>query len=236
MTKRDAAPVPPHLSERDGSAAAWVGCESGPAAHPPYNRVLQMAVLALLLVTPLIFPWRIQHDGALNYRFSSFLIPKEAFALFVIVFAACYWLIAMVRNGAVRLRLHPILLPIATFTVFAGVSVLYSPARYTSAVGFAKLFAVIVFFVVCLNAFFGMKELRAGLYAIFLSGTLVATASLAQLFGIWCELHPDVRYPALIQPVIWLARRTAHLFPLWPGNGCTRPSGTTAVLQAICSP
>jgi len=218
LTKRDATPLSPHLQERAGSAAADIGCDSGQAPHPPYRTVLQMAVLALLFLTPLIFPWRIQHDGALNYRFSSFMIPKEAFALTVIVFAACYWLIAMVRDDTMRFRSHPILLPIAAFTALAGISVLYSPARYTSAVDFAKLCAVILFFLISVNAFLGMKELRTALYAILLSGLVVATASLVQLFGIWCEGHPDVRFPMLIQPVIWLARRMAHLFPLWPGN------------------
>jgi O-antigen ligase/Flp pilus assembly protein TadD len=218
LTKRDATPLSPHLSESDGSATACIGCEPEPAAHPPYHTVLQVAVLALLFLTPLIFPWRIQHDGALNYRFSSFMIPKEAFALTVIVFAACYWLIAMMRDGATRFRSHPILFPIAAFTALAGISVLYSPARYTSAVDFAKLCAVILFFLISLNAFLGMKETRTALYAIFLSGLVVATASLVQLFGIWCEGHPDVRFPMLIQPIVWLAKRVAHLFPLWPGN------------------
>jgi len=218
LTKRDATPLSPHLPESDGSATACIGCESRSAAHPPYQTVLQVAVLALLFITPLIFPWRIQHDGNLNYRFSSFMVPKEAFALSVIVIAACYWLTAMVHKGTVQLRSHPILLPVAAFTALAGISVLYSPTRYTSAVDFAKLCAVTLFFLISLNVFLGMKERRVALYAMFLSAFVVASTSLVQLFGIWCEVHPDVRFPGLIQPVIWLGRRVAHLFPLWPGN------------------
>ena len=181
------------MSESAGSSTSWTSSESEPPEQPPYNKVLQMAVLALLFLTPLIFPWRIQYAGALNYRFSSFLIPKEAFALLVIVSAACYWLIAMARGGTLRFRSHPILLPIAVFTALAGVSVLYSPTRYTSAIDFAKLFTVIVFFLVSLNAFFDQNSARLALYAIFFSGLIVAALSILQLAGGLSWLFP--RYP-----------------------------------------
>ena len=163
--------------------------------HSPYTKILRAVVLTLLFLTPLIFPWRIQLDGAVNYRFSSFFAPKELFVQFLVVSAACCWLIAMVRGGTLRFRWNPILLPIAVFTVLAGVSVLYAPSRYNTAIEFARMLTVVAFFLISLNALQDESETRLALHALFLSGLAVATLSLAQLAG----------------ALSWL-------FPFWPGN------------------
>jgi O-antigen ligase/Tfp pilus assembly protein PilF len=157
--------------------------------------VLRAVVLALLLLTPLLFAWRIQYGGALSYRFSSFEIPKEAFVQFLVVCATCYWLIAMVRGGSLQFRRNPVLLPVAVFAVLAGASVLYAPSRYNTALEFAKMLVFITFFLITMNAFVDERQTRVALYALFLSGFAVAALSLLQLAGV----------------LSWL-------FPVWPGN------------------
>jgi len=134
LTKRDVLRLSVIASRKVGLSASRSYCEAGPRTHPPYTKVLRVAVLALLFFTPLIFPWRIEYGDALTYRFSSFLAPKEAFVQLVVVCAGCYWLIVMVRGGTLRFRSDPILLPVAAFTILAGASVLYAPSRYNTVI------------------------------------------------------------------------------------------------------
>jgi len=195
LTKRDVVRLSVHASNKAGSSASRSSCEAGPRMHEPYTKLLRAAVVALLLLTPLLFAWRIQYGGALSYRFSSFEVPKEAFVQFLVVCAACYWVIAMVRSGSLQLRRNPILLPIGILTALAGISVLYAPSRYNTALEFAKMLVFITFFLISLNAFVDEKQTRVALCALFLSGFAVAALSLLQLAGV----------------LSWL-------FPVWPGN------------------
>jgi len=195
LTKRDGVRLSVPASNEAGSSASRSSYEAGPPVHQPHAKVLRAAVLALLLLTPLLFAWRVQYGGALTYRFSSFEVPKEAFVELVVVCAACYWLIAMLRGGSLRFRRNPILLPIAVFTAVAGFSVVYAPSRYNTAMEFARLLTLVAFFLISLNVFLDEKQTRVALYALFLSGLAVAILSLLQLAGV----------------LSWL-------FPVWPGN------------------
>jgi O-antigen ligase/Tfp pilus assembly protein PilF len=141
----------------------------------------------VLFLTPLIFPWRIAHG---LYPFSTFLVPKEAFVQFVVVVACCYWLVGMVWDGTLRFRTNPLYPPLVVFTALAAVSIAYSSTRYSSAVDFAKMLAVVLLFPIALENFPGKKCVRFGLQAIFFSGLVVATLSLVQLSGRLAWLFP----------------------------------------------
>jgi O-antigen ligase/Flp pilus assembly protein TadD len=154
--------------------------ENGTLADPPYRKLVRAAVIAALFLTPLIFPWRI---GPGAYSFTSFLVPKEAFVQFTVLLACCCWLVGMVRDGTLRLRSNPLYLPLAVFTALAAVSIAYSSTRYSSAVDFSKMLAVVLFFPIVLHNFPGKKDVRFGLQAIFMSGLVVAALSLIQLSG-----------------------------------------------------
>ncbi|MCK5557796.1 MAG: hypothetical protein KAJ01_05435, partial [Candidatus Hydrogenedentes bacterium] len=190
MTKRDAIQFALRVSRKDGPSTSPSLSEEGTFVDPPYRKLLQAAVVALLFFTPLIFPWRIAREA---YSFSSFLVPKGAFVQFVVVLAGCYWLVAMVWDGALRFRSSRLFVPLAVFTVLAGISIAYSLTPYSSAVDFAKMFAVILLFPIVLNSFRKQKGVRIGLQAIFFSGLVVAALSLVQLAGGLARLFPD--YP-----------------------------------------
>ena len=183
MTKHDATHSPPQVSREDGLPVPTVLPENGTFVDPPYRRLVRAAVIAALFLTPLIFPWRI---GRGAYSFTSFLVPKEAFVQFTIVFACCYWLVAMVWCGTLRFRTNPLYAPLAVFTALAAVSIAYSSTRYSSTVDFAKMLTVVLLFPIVLSGFPGKKEVRRGLQAIFLSGLVLATLSLVQLAG-WLD-------------------------------------------------
>jgi len=180
LTKHDATHSPPQVSREDGLSVPTALPENGTFADPPYRKLVRAAVIAALFLTPLVFPWRI---GRGAYSFTSFLVPKEAFVQLMVLVACCCWLVGMVQDGTLRFRSNPLHLPLAVFTALAAVSIAYSSTWYSSAVDFAKMLAVVLFFPIVLNNFARKKEVHFGFQAIFLSGLVVAALSLVQLSG-----------------------------------------------------
>lgn len=142
------------------------------------NKILELALLTLIIVTPLLFSKETE---------STFLITKETFSKSAILFMTMVWLIKISSSNEVKICKSPMNMPILFLILVAFISLLkivHSTAIHLSLWDLSNLLCfIILYFIICETIRTG-KQIERILVIFVLIGGWTALYGILQYYGI----------------------------------------------------
>ena len=142
------------------------------------NKIIELALLTLIIVTPLLFSKETE---------STFLITKETFSKSVILFMTMVWLIKISSSNEVKIYKSPMNLPILFLVLAAFISLfklVHSSAIHLSLWDMSNLICfIILYFIICETIRTG-KQIERILVIFVLIGGFTALYGVLQYYGI----------------------------------------------------